>query len=98
MARYIDADALMDKLDFELARWLDSAYEHNEDKSGLVAMREAIYDVIHAPTADVAPVVRCKDCKWWNSIGCAIQIVSDSDKPKADDFCSFGERKDDENH
>lgn len=42
--------------------------------------------------ADVAPVVRCKDCRWWNHAGCAIRIVDDTDKPQANDFCSFGER------
>ena len=39
-------------------------------------------------------VVRCKDCKWFNDIGCAMRIVDDSDKPKDDDYCSFGERRD----
>ena len=39
-------------------------------------------------------VVRCKECKWWNHAGCAVYIVADSDKPAADDFCSFGERRD----
>lgn len=39
-------------------------------------------------------VVRCKDCKWFNNIGCAIKIVDDSDKPKDNDYCSFGERAD----
>ena len=38
-------------------------------------------------------IVRCKDCKWWNSLGCAIYIADDSDKPKQNDYCSFGERK-----
>ena len=38
-------------------------------------------------------VVRCKDCKWRGSIGCAITIADDSDKPKDDDFCSWGERE-----
>ncbi len=38
-------------------------------------------------------VVRCKDCKWWNELGCAIKIVDDSDRPKENDFCSFGERR-----
>ena len=37
-------------------------------------------------------IVRCKDCKWWKDIGCAIYIADDSDKPKENDFCSFGER------
>lgn len=45
------------------------------------------------PTADVEEVVRCRDCKWYGHVGCAIQIVDDSDRPKDDDFCSFGERK-----
>ena len=40
-------------------------------------------------------VVRCKNCKWWNKPGCAISIVDESDKPHENDFCSFGERRDD---
>ena len=43
------------------------------------------------PSVDV---VRCKDCKWFNDIGCSIRIVDDSDKPTENDYCSFGERKD----
>ena len=38
-------------------------------------------------------VIRCKDCKWFGRIGCAISIVDDSDKPTENDFCSFAERK-----
>lgn len=41
---------------------------------------------------DFVRVVRCKDCRWFNCIGCAIRIVDETDKPKEDDFCSFGER------
>jgi len=37
------------------------------------------------------PVVYCKDCKWWGGIGCAIRIDDETDKPKENDFCSFGE-------
>ena len=43
-------------------------------------------------TVDWELLVRCKDCKWFNDFGCAIRIVDESDKPKEDDFCSFGER------
>lgn len=42
------------------------------------------------------PLVRCKDCKWFNDFGCAIRIVDESDKPRDDDFCSFGERRENE--
>lgn len=38
-------------------------------------------------------IVRCKDCKWFNDLGCAIRIIDESDKPREDDFCSFGERR-----
>ena len=39
-------------------------------------------------------VVRCKDCKWYHEIGCAIKIVDESDEPKDNDYCSYGERAD----
>ena len=54
------------------------------------------------PAADVAPVVRCKDCQWFADnndgswLGCwlfqTIQIIPE-DAPKPDDFCSYGEPK-----
>jgi len=44
---------------------------------------------------DFVPVVRCKNCKWFNEIGCAIRILDESDKPKENDFCSFGEMMED---
>ena len=56
------------------------------------------YELAELPTADVVEVVRCRDCKWWKDIGCAICIADDSDKPKENDFCSFGERSDDAVH
>ena len=59
-------------------------------------------DMLTMPAADVAPVVRCKDCKWFADnrdgewYGCwlfhTIQIVPE-DAPKPDDFCSCGEPK-----
>lgn len=46
------------------------------------------------PAADVAPVVRCKDCKY--NVGTKKCLNPDSffAVPKDDDFCSYGERKD----
>lgn len=37
-------------------------------------------------------VTRCKDCKWYNSIGCAICVRDETDRPGDNDFCSFAER------
>ena len=96
---YIEREALLKKLDSDLARWADSAAEYKEDKSGLHAMQEAILYVIAAPAADVVEVVRCKDC---------IHFLNDTaycrnngnryceyDEVMHDDehFCSYGERK-----
>ena len=50
------------------------------------------------PAADVAPVVRCKDCKHLvnatvNGNGFLICDISDMETAP-DDFCSYGERRD----
>lgn len=42
------------------------------------------------PAADVAPVVRCKDCKHEFGGSC---IFCGFQKRKPEDFCSYGERK-----
>lgn len=41
-------------------------------------------------------IIRCRDCKWFGSAGCAVRIVDDSDKPTEDDYCSFAEREQEE--
>ncbi len=50
------------------------------------------------PNCPLRELVLCKDCKWFNDIGCAIRIVDDSDKPTENDYCSFGERKSNDNN
>lgn len=67
--------------------------------------RENVRDVIRGvPAADVAPVVRCKDCRY-----AGVHVVDDTheivghwcglldiDDVSDDDFCSFGKRKENE--
>lgn len=48
-------------------------------------------DMLKLPAADVAPVVRCKDCIHYDIGGSCIICGFQSRKP--DDFCSYGERK-----
>lgn len=45
-------------------------------------------DMLKLPAADVAPVVRCKDCRKFKTYAC--RMVASG----YDDFCSYGERKD----
>ena len=49
----------------------------------------------HMAKSDIVEVVRCRDCKWFGKVGCAIMIVDDYDKPTEDDYCSFAERRED---
>lgn len=54
--------------------------------------------VRRTPDADVVPVVRCKDCKYWqdNNGGYPHEECrwGHGETPDANDFCSYGERKD----
>ena len=61
---------------------------------------ETIDSVVNEqPTVDAVEVVRCKDCKWWrryqNGYHMGKCIVHDT-RMAEKDFCSYGERKDNE--
>ena len=52
--------------------------------------------VIEEPTVDAVPVVRCRDCKHFyydtdKEPSCA--FVCGLPRPREDDFCSYGERR-----
>lgn len=96
MAEYIDRDAALIEIERREALMV------GDKRVSVDAMKSFIKN---RPAIDVAPVVRCKDCKWFADnndgewFGCwlfqAIQIIPE-DAPKPDDFCSYGERKDGE--
>ena len=96
--RLIDADALKEKTD-HIILILNIGRGH-----GKTLFNKAIRDYAHliskdietAPTVDAVPVIRCRDCKWFGKVGCAIMIADDYDKPTEDDYCSFAERREDE--
>ena len=87
MAEYIQRETLLEHAEYD-------------NNFRLIIPAEAIKA---APAADVVPVVRCKDCKWFVDnnggewYGCKMfQVVriTPEDAPKPDDFCSYGERRD----
>lgn len=95
MAEYIDRDALIAEFD------RPGLGEHSiVERVFSDGVRTIIAGI---PAADVAQVVRCKDCKWFIKNnndewwGCwlyhTIKVIPE-DAPKPDDFCSYGERKD----
>lgn len=95
--RLIDADAIL-KADENS----DKALVLGSGKALEIAYALLKKKVADAPTVDAVPVVRCKDCKWFADnndgewYGCQMfQVVriTPEDAPKPDDFCSYGERK-----
>ena len=57
--RLIDADALSKQL-------IEDA-EHMDDMVAKMFTYAAYNDVNHAPTVDAVPVIRCKDCKYYET-------------------------------
>ena len=65
------------------------------------------YEVFRSiPSADVAPIVRCKDCKYWQPSECGVvelpyckhlgykeETGLDIQIGNENDYCSFGERR-----
>ena len=49
-----------------------------------------------APTVDAVEVVRCRDCKHYkpDEYKCGCDFAGGLPYVKADDFCSYGERRD----
>lgn len=99
MAEYIKREAVIDRL----KRNLDAC---NPGSFSELCYRDAIETVKCFPAADVAPVVRCKDCKHYRNYPNGLCYLHTEPKTNArgysgeavcvepDDFCSYGERKD----
>ena len=97
MAEYIERGALMQ---FPIRR--DHYDRENGNEHFINGIETVLEYAENLPAADVAPVVRCKDCKWFADnndgewFGCwlfqTIQIIPE-DAPKPEDFCSYGEPK-----
>lgn len=91
MAEYIDRERLLRRFN------LDDMMNVN---GTLVSLNDARNIISGFPAADVAPVVRCKDCKFYQNHALR-DIVFDKDachwnpdeQPDPDDFCSCGERR-----
>ena len=98
MDNYIDRGALIEWLkrirliDLSDGRGICRVIMEDDFKKAIKKMPKGII-------ADVAPVVRCKDCKHYD-MGVCLKIYSDGNahqeawqSRKPDDFCSYGERK-----
>ena len=89
--RLIDANALLKKMQFRLPI--------NDKISEVIAecVNIAVRCIKNAPTVDAVEVVRCKDCKhrYTASSGVIFCTQHLTMSAKDDDFCSYGERRND---
>lgn len=85
MARLIDADDLKDLMFVALM-----SYER-----GFISIIENVIN--DCPTVDAVEVVRCKDCKFYETKhyykGICKNIIGMVDVQDGNSFCSYGERK-----
>ena len=77
MARYIDAE--------QAKTFFEEMDAGSRAHATLLTPHEFAEYLDEIPTANVVEVIRCKDCKWFNEIGCAISIVNESDRPTEND-------------
>lgn len=90
MTDYISREALMQKFADHVRR------SNNSDFAPTPTWNEAVDIVEHFPAADVAEVVRCKDCKWCHSGYC--EMYDDlipfgcANRPWEEWFCADGAR------
>ena len=85
-------------IDAKAGKKMFSAIAQPAEYKGVIHMVVPISEIDKLPTVDAVPVVRCRDCKYWengkdyepycNHWG---NMMTDTNP---DDFCSYGERKD----
>lgn len=97
MSRYIDADALINKLDERCDAICQWAKKEREVMCGACPLATAFDVVEDFPTADVVEVVRCRDCVYYRCLtimGSMPRMMCSvfNWQSTEDDFCSFAER------
>ena len=97
--RLIDADVLKTLFDvhYDTAFIQERTRENKEQWRGYcTGINWGRNTIADAPTVDAVEVVRCKDCRFIidredGTHGCYLHFLEDC---KPDDYCSYGERKD----
>lgn len=97
MAEYIERDALLKEMHGSHTLPFFKGHMTDED----VMFKTMVSVVEEQPTADVAPVVRCKDCKHYTNIDTYRNpprldfhwCNKLGNVTKENDYCSYGERR-----
>ena len=97
MSKYIDVDVFI-KSFREALPGLKAQVDPDQTPKAYAYLRGGkaiIEDLTEFPAADVAPVVRCKDCRWRGREDCAMFYRCECGEQHTwetdNDFCSYGE-------
>ena len=91
--KYIDRDALINDFENDLIiRMFDNLKGTPRPKT--IGIADVIKRIEDFHTEDVIEVVRCKDCKFYGNGDCSVQSVRSM---YPNDYCSYGERRNDSN-
>ena len=80
--RLIDADALKNTIK-----------NMPNDYYGDLCIGDALKEIDDAPTIDAVPVVRCRECKHYQTDVLFNHNYCCGRRRKPDDYCSYGERR-----
>lgn len=101
--RLIDADELINDIQYNLWDW-----KSVDGITATTVLKQTITDIKNEPTIDAVPVVRCKDCRYWKDqaegvvevpvceYDCRNGKIGITQIMGAEDYCSHGERREDE--
>lgn len=92
--RLIDADELLEIIRRDWSLFQGATYIGDQARRD--ELTNVIAEIINAPTIEAEPVVRCKECKHSQYDELFHMRWCNGEEVKDDDFCSYGERKDDE--
>ena len=88
----------LDEIKIQVKRQYEDCHGYSGNKKAIY--REAILavrSILHSAKAiDAVPVVRCRECKWWqedDDIGHCDNPDGLDNYAKPDDFCSYGEKE-----
>lgn len=91
--RLADVDELWKQM-WELREKRDEEANMTGDRAVCVTWNDAVTLIKNAPTIDAVPVVRCKDCKYYDAENHnCLDEMAYARIWNEDDYCSFAERR-----
>jgi hypothetical protein len=88
MAEYIERNKVLDICEKHYQHCLEM-----HDYCGDTTADNIKEDIEKLPTADVVPVVRCKDCKYYNVYRLECHNPHHNGIINCEGYCSYGERR-----